>query len=515
MRNLKYIPLVLFLLPASGLYSEKIVFSQTGIFYLTVSPRTTILGQIKNPDKYTSIPHIIRLKVDDITIDEQHSFETKINRDGSFRFNIPLYHSINAYLLYGDGQTNIYLFPNDTLKLICDIGRMKYGTDLINFKYDERHSGFEIQFSKQIQWYSGKLCHFRAQLQPELSPVELKSKYLAFLDTLSEQIHSRVLRDTLNPLLAHFLIFSAKYSVYGSIILCSENIKDQEEFHSYISFLTDTVIYNQKAMLTSEYKFFMNYYRHLIEDRNFEKTSGPQAAIDERCSDTSMKELITNRVNNCFKRRSGIWAEFLAASFFIAFFDHIEELSLSSIEYSREIISNTFTDSYIRLLLLEISDESKSNVKRINDKPISKEVSLTKNDSISGEQFWNELLEKNKGSVIYIDVWATWCGPCKAEMPFSMQLYDMYKQKPVSFVFLCGGDSDEAAWKKVIQQYQLKGRQYLLNKIQYKYLCSKFYIKSIPRYILVSKSGKIINANASRPGTEEILVNLDELLKEK
>ncbi|SHI41856.1 hypothetical protein SAMN05444280_10236 [Tangfeifania diversioriginum] len=74
------------------------IFSKTGKFYPEVGQRSVLMGHIVNFKEFTEAPKVINLEVDDITIDYPHVFKTEINEKDTFKFDIPLYHSINTYL---------------------------------------------------------------------------------------------------------------------------------------------------------------------------------------------------------------------------------------------------------------------------------------------------------------------------------------------------------------------------------------------------------------------------------
>ena len=68
------------------------------------------------------------------------------------------------------------------------------------------------------------------------------------------------------------------------------------------------------------------------------------------------------------------------------------------------------------------------------------------------KETFNKILQENKGKVIYIDCWATWCGPCKKAMPDSKKLMKKYEGTDVSFVYVCI-ESEEKLWKKLISEF--------------------------------------------------------------
>lgn len=117
-----------------------------------------------------------------------------------------------------------------------------------------------------------------------------------------------------------------------------------------------------------------------------------------------------------------------------------------------------------------------------------------------------------KGKYVYIDVWATWCGPCRGEIPHLKKLEEDYAGKAIAFVSL-SCDQDKAAWHKMVVNDKLKGIQlYMGTKNDF---MKNYIINGIPRFILLDKDGKIIKADAPRPSTPEIRTIFNDLLAGK
>lgn len=97
--------------------------------------------------------------------------------------------------------------------------------------------------------------------------------------------------------------------------------------------------------------------------------------------------------------------------------------------------------------------------------------------------------EKYKGKVIFLNLWATWCGPCKAEMPGIHNLYIKMKGEPIEFVML-SIDKDKALAK--VESY-VKNNSYTFPVFMPSgYLAEQLQVPSIPTTFVISKEGLIV-----------------------
>ncbi|MCK0130813.1 TlpA family protein disulfide reductase [Flavobacteriaceae bacterium F08102] len=117
-----------------------------------------------------------------------------------------------------------------------------------------------------------------------------------------------------------------------------------------------------------------------------------------------------------------------------------------------------------------------------------------------------------KGKYVYIDVWATWCAPCLAEVPLLKKIEKQYHGKNIVFVSI-SVDTEKAhdSWRKMVTDKQLSGVQLLADKDWNSDFIKAYEIKGIPRFILLDIDGKIINANAPKPSDPNLVTILNEL----
>lgn len=122
------------------------------------------------------------------------------------------------------------------------------------------------------------------------------------------------------------------------------------------------------------------------------------------------------------------------------------------------------------------------------------------------ETDFKELL-KNRfaGQRLYIDIWATWCMPCKMEFRhYDRDFYDFLQQYDIENVFLSIDQQEKhELWKKQVASLNLKGYHLRTNPILTQSLQDLLFAEegmSIPRYLIVNERGKIVVPDAERPG---------------
>lgn len=114
-----------------------------------------------------------------------------------------------------------------------------------------------------------------------------------------------------------------------------------------------------------------------------------------------------------------------------------------------------------------------------------------------------------KGKYVYIDVWATWCAPCKHEIPYLKELEEKYRDKNIEFISISVDKAkDHEKWVKMINEKQLKGVQLFADNSFDSQFLKEYKINSIPRFILIDPQGMIVSPDTYRPSETEKIEQL-------
>jgi len=161
---------------------------------------------------------------------------------------------------------------------------------------------------------------------------------------------------------------------------------------------------------------------------------------------------------------------------------------------------------------------------RLQAKNNQLEVALNDNESshdkidvelqgLNGEMF---NLSDLKGKVIYLDIWASWCGPCRKQFPAAKALKEQLSKKEkknIEFLYI-SIDNTETVWKLAIDQLGIEGTHGLSKGGWGSEVTAKFGVNSIPRYLIFDKKGKVVDGNAPRPSDPRLLEVLRKLANE-
>ncbi len=179
----------------------------------------------------------------------------------------------------------------------------------------------------------------------------------------------------------------------------------------------------------------------------------------------------------------------------------MEYLGFSGVRNTKEL--RALVDTYITdpRMLKEVRDE----FARLDPKAVGRPSPDFTAQDADGNSY---SLGDFRGKYLLIDMWATWCGPCKAELPHLKALEKKFEGRNIAFLGL-SVDKDRDAWEQMVRSGGLAGTQLLLgpgSEFQQDY-----GIEGIPHFILLDKEGKIVNANMIRPSSEDAERILNQL----
>lgn len=276
-----------------------------------------------------------------------------------------------------------------------------------------------------------------------------------------------------------------KLSIYETYHAHFAEIEDFEVSEGFLDELSDLDYTNENDIL------FSSDYEKLVSS-NFRK----QAAEIVKADSTILEEVAyLKAVNTSPSQVIKDKLLYNAAKYEITYTSDVNAYYNEFIKGSKNVENNALiTESYNKLKTV-----AKGNV------------------SPSFENFENynggtTSLGDLKGKFVYVDVWATWCGPCKAEIPFLKEVEAKYHGKNIEFVSLSvDALKDHDKWKAMVADKELKGIQLFADKSWNSDFVKDYLIKGIPRFILIDTEGNIVSSNAPRPSSPKLINLFNEL----
>jgi thiol-disulfide isomerase/thioredoxin len=167
-----------------------------------------------------------------------------------------------------------------------------------------------------------------------------------------------------------------------------------------------------------------------------------------------------------------------------------------------------FKDDSIILGQLKINEDLQGNPERLKPKPANGSYLATfKLPDINGKQV---RLDQFKGKYVLLDFWASWCGPCRKQMPYIKKLSKLYHQN--NFVIVSVSvDKNHGDWKKAMLQEEITALVNLIDDSGWKSsVLNQYNISSIPSNFLIDPAGKVIDKDLKG---EKLLARVAEAMK--
>ena len=165
---------------------------------------------------------------------------------------------------------------------------------------------------------------------------------------------------------------------------------------------------------------------------------------------------------------------------------------------------------------IETIEKANSHYLAIENRDFDKLV-LKSSDNLAdlseGEALLKKILEPYKGKFVLLDVWGTWCGPCKEALSHSAEEYERLKDYDIEFLYLANG-SPQTSWENVIKEYNVSGdnvAHYNLPPKQQDAIEKHLNVHSFPTYKLFNRDGDLLDLKVDARDLDGLVRLLDQM----
>lgn len=192
-------------------------------------------------------------------------------------------------------------------------------------------------------------------------------------------------------------------------------------------------------------------------------------------------------------------------------YDYINDMRQPLAEMTIDWLNENIKLDFARQQVLALNEKYEA----LSRKDFSNSTNLLSTDNLEGitegEQILRKIIEPWKGKIILIDVWGTWCGPCKEALKHSQELYERMKPYDMFFLYMAN-NSNEISWKNVINEYNVTGENVghvNLPADQQSAVEDFLKVNSFPSYFLIDREGHLLEVNADPRNLDQF----EELVK--
>lgn len=502
-------------------------------------------------------------------------FNAPLDSEGRFKITVPVLNTTQVYVDWGRSNINTVIEPGETYYFLYDVKtgqRLVMGKDarlqnelwaypeeigyynVQRYFYEVHHSKVAfgslaeekvmayLDFMKQNKQEADSLLDLRIKAHPHLS-----TRYVNYLRNYYTTNMGAYLMQTRfyakdYKLPKDFMDFvttecwarrSVPYTLYSDMNdFTNDYFEYMDEELSGTDAIDLVLTHDQKGTITlseTERQAFQNYKGEVEQLRK---------AV-EGCTEEEKKALVENfnngelvtQVNKVFIRlqselreanlidRAQRVTEKVKCGSVLrdlytahALYDYIDNMRQPLAEMTIDWLNENIKLDFARQQVLALNEKYEA----LSRKDFSNSTNLLSTDNLEGitegEQILRKIIEPWKGKIILIDVWGTWCGPCKEALKHSQELYERMKAYDMFFLYMAN-NSNEISWKNVINEYNVTGENVghvNLPADQQSAVEDFLKVNFYPSYFLIDREGHLLEVNADPRNLDQF----EELVKQ-
>jgi thiol-disulfide isomerase/thioredoxin len=457
-----------------------------------IPKRTVISGKILNLDVYPTTKEIF-VEVFDFR-DRKTVFKDYINEDGSFKIVFDLYAKQDIKMT--PLLNRIILNPGDSIFIALDFSDISK----VHFTGDRAESN--KAFRKYL-WSNAGTANFYSheKIRPESYKLYCDSILVETSKILKEFIQKENPPDDIIQWTSDYLTIN-----YFKSLLSYPRTYFKRDDEGYNDWFAKTISYFD--FVDSIENNFANFGYEVINTDIYQLLDSYRDYLIQRLigSDSANKGYSLNQLNSAImnSHHNTIFRQMVLGNYY---YKKLSGNYLTAFDDSKKLLDSIIQEPFLREPLFYFYNDLKRN----SENPEFASNAILDKMGFEGKVLLDSVIADNKGKVLFVDLWATWCGPCIEEMKVSKEFMPRFEGKDIEFIFLCVNSTEEN-WKTTLSRMKIGGKHYFCNNSQSRDIRQALGVEGIPHYLIINKNGYIVESKSSNLARS--LHKIDKLLAE-
>jgi thiol-disulfide isomerase/thioredoxin len=461
--------------------------------------RTVISGKVINMAENATV---LLVNFCNPLSEEQRFAQDLAASNGTFHVAHDYVFAQNLSISYDRSFINLYVAPGDSVFLTIDgLKFQQHSSDAVTFSGDNaKINGQLFRWAKYA--YQLPIPQFNTAAPPDEYLHSVGQCFGAMQDTIAAYAQRNEMND-----------FVKRWAFVDYKFVAANYMLDYEDKANKWSVFTDSIF-----DLYSEQNFQSMYFQYHLGACMNALVAGNEEIRDLLNSEKYKTALHALAEELSEKAPEGVVRDMMLYSFAHRVMEKMPELYDSIPE-----LKSFFSQPVVREKIKSFAREKSANAK----KPLPVTGKMLKGVSyldaetqrvapLPDVEVLPYLVERHKNKVLYIDVWASWCGPCLEEMKYAPTLHKYFAEKDatgkeVVFINLCLESSSES-WLKTVNKNAIEGENYYLDANASKIFMGAYNIDGFPTYMLIDRSGQLRSPVARPSNAQSAIKQINTLL---
>jgi thiol-disulfide isomerase/thioredoxin len=439
------------------------------------------------------------LTTQNILTQERDEITGKKEADGKYTFEMDLFSTSTGYIVCNDIFMRLVLNPGEDTEIYYDATAFSKRTSRYNPQPDLIFGGFNgglsalntqlLQYRDSFVNYNFMMYAYSDLTDPAIPDMD-SEQYLDYMYKLYDEKVGKVEKSDLPDAMKQIVKSNLKSSLVNNIILKHRVYElnyrakhklgwDKPADVVFPKATEKDFLALKKINLNDPMWMYSDDFSHAVSNilnnkpanLNLKDLTGTESGFLQDMEKTS--KII----------RKGLLLEELTP-------DDEKKLSEASTPYYKEVYNRIF-----------------EKTKREKEEALAKGgFVIEPTPDVTADNILESIIAKYKGQAVFVDFWATWCGPCLGAMKTIKPVKPQMKEKGVVSIYISGETSPKGKWMNMLPD--IGGIHYYLTDGQWDAMGKKYKIDGIPTYMIFDKSGKKVFETAGYPGNDKIMEEL-------